>query len=132
MTGPYTLPRFMRKPDPLPGRGCRGCAGSGPFRDETAEVCLDCDQAQQQWRKEYARNYGLIRSRALAALRDRHPLEYADLLAQMRLGCDRPMEPPIPEAYFPDHTLLIKLAAQRHSQPPRKRRPKPSAAQRPQ
>jgi hypothetical protein len=26
-------------------------------------------------------NYGLIRSRALAALRDRHPLEYADLLA---------------------------------------------------
>ncbi len=60
-------------------------------------------------------------------MRDRHPLEYEDLLAQMRLGCDRPMEPPIPDAYFPNDKLLIELAARRHSQP-RKRTPEPRSA----
>ena len=58
------------------------------------------------------------------------PLEYADLLAQMRLDCGRPMEPPIPEAFFPDDALLIKLAAKLHSQP-RRRAPKPAAAPQP-
>jgi len=117
----YTLPRCMRRKPPIVGpRRCRGCLSTGPFRSTMAEVCIGCDEAQREWRKEYQATYGCLRRRATAALIRNHPAEYRELFDRERLRAwdeGRPMEPPIPEVFFPDDRVLIELAAKRYSQP---------------
>ena len=78
-----------------------------------AEVCIGCDEAQREWRKEYQATYGCLRRRATAALIRNHPAEYRELFYRERLRAwdeGRPMEPPIPEVFFPDDRVLIELA----------------------
>ena len=117
----YVLPRCMRKESPIGGpRRCRGCLSAGPFRSTTAEVCIDCDVAQREWRKEYQATYGCLRRRATAALIRNHPAEYRELFDRERLRAwdeGRPMEPPIPEVFFPDDRVWLELAAKRFSRP---------------
>jgi hypothetical protein len=126
MAGPYRLPKCLRKEPPIVGpRRCRGCLSTGPFRSTTAEVCIGCDAAQREWRKEYQATYGCLRRRATAALIRNHPAEYRELFDRERLRAwaeGRPMEAPIPEVFFPDDRVLIELAAKRYSHPRRRKK----------
>ena len=76
----YTLPRCMRREPPIVGpRRCRGCLSTGPFRSTMAEVCIGCDEAQREWRKEYQATYGCAppvahyRGRSVSGRDDRPP-----------------------------------------------------------
>lgn len=77
-----------REPDTAP-HFCMKCGSPGPFRKETAERCIECDEKAAVERRHYENTYHQKRNKVIRKLINAHREEFDRLMEEERVGVRR-------------------------------------------